>query len=302
MSFNERLLSFKIQLATGNFAGSSSGQTTIATSSANTATIGGVRASARIQKAGTPSLGTAHIQIFGLPLTMTNQLSTLGLTVNLVPRNVITVLAGTNDNDMSTVFQGTITQAWSEFRDAPEVPFNIEAHTLGTESIQSITPQSFTGSSDVATIMGNLAKQANCSFENNGVSAKLANPYLYGSVRDQAQQCADAANVNWTVDDGVLAIWPNNGSRQGDTPIIAPPPQGTMVGYPSFTAYGIHLKNEYDPRFKFGSKVRVRSSLQRASGEWTIITLDHDLSTMMPGGEWFSEIGAYNSGFGLQIK
>lgn len=287
MALVERLLTFSIELAAGTFKDTGS----------STINLSGRRATAKILKAGTPSLGTAQIQIYGLTLSIANQLSTLGMVFQLIPRNVITVMAGDSEKGMAVAFVGTITQAFSSFVGAPDVPFIIQAHTLGAESAIQQTPMSFTGPTDVAGAMSSIAKQMGCVFENNGVNETISSPYLWGSSRSMADQCAASAGVNWFADDKTLAIWPKAGARGGDVPIIAPPPNGSMKGYPTFTAYGITVQTEYDRTLRFGAQVEVKSSLTPANKTWNIVKLAHDLSTLYPGGEWFSTVDCFDPKF-----
>lgn len=285
MAFVRRILEFKFQLAQGSFLESGT----------DTVTLRGLRATAKVIKAGTPSLGQAQLQIFGMKLSLMNQLATLGMVYQLIPRNVVTVSAGDEGSSLSVVFAGTITQAWADFQSAPDVPFNVQAHTLGAESVIAADPISFTGSADVAGIMSGLAGKMNCTFENNGVQAKLSNPYFYGSARSQADACASAAGIKWVADDTTLAIWPSGGARGGDIPLISP--QSGMVGYPSFMAYGINVRTIFIPSIKFGAKIKVESSLKPACGTWAVVLLAHDLATLVPGGEWYSSIGAFNPNY-----
>jgi hypothetical protein len=130
------------------------------------------------------------------------------------------------------------------------------------------------------------------AFENSGVTGKLSNPYFPGSARSQAQACARAAGISMIIDNGKLAIWPKNGSRNGAVPLISP--QTGMIGYPSYTALGIMLKTLFNPSIGFGGKIKVQSELPAACGEWAVYSLDHDLEAMMPNGRWFSTVMAYN--------
>src|SRR6202451_1106886 len=96
---------------------------------ANTVRLTGLRVSAKITKAGFPQLGHAQLAVYGMTKSIMDQLSTLGVQVQLVPRNTVTVLAGDVVNGQSVVFVGTIYQAWGDYSAQPEVPFYVEANT-----------------------------------------------------------------------------------------------------------------------------------------------------------------------------
>jgi hypothetical protein len=280
----------------------------------NQVTLSGLRISARIIKAGGRSMGEAQLQIYGMTLSLMNQLSTLGQRIQLVPRNGIIVKAGDLGGTLATVFQGTITQAWADFQGIPDVPFHVEAHTGLAQAVISAPPTSWPSNSDVATIMNSLATNANLAFENNNVKQTIPTSYFTGSVRDQIMQCKETAGINAFIDygnlsnNGTLIIWPKNGSRGGFIPVISP--ETGMVGYPSFTAMGIVVKSLFNPSIGYGGKIQIQSSAiptnpgttipkatLPANGIWAVYKLDHDLESQVPHGKWFSEIGAYNPAF-----
>jgi hypothetical protein len=264
---------------------------------ANTVRLSGLRVSAKITRAGFPQLSHAQLAIYGMTKSLMDQLSTLGMQIQLVNlRNIVTVLAGDAVNGQSIVFIGTITQAWGDYSAQPEVPFYVEADTaLGIANSQ-IPFTSFKGSADAVVILSGLANQAGLHFENNGVSGiRVYNPYYYGSPLDQIKKCKQAieGQVGITVDDttSTLAIWPKNGSRNGVPPLISP--GSGMVGYPNYNANGISLKTIFNPSVGFMKKINVQSSLgDAANGEFVVYGIDHDLESQVFNGQWFSVLQA----------
>lgn len=292
MAFTQKRLGADITLASGNFS-----------QGGNTVKLRGFRMIAYIENAGGHSDGTLDLVIYGLPKSIMNQLSTLGMQINLVPKNPITLLAGEGSDDaLSTAFQGYIIAAYADFNSAPDVAFHISAHTLGAFATAPAEPTSFKGSVSVATIMSGFATKMNMRFENAGVENKLSNPYFSGSLRTQAQACVKAAGINWNSGEGgLIAIWPRKGARSGQIPIIAPPPNGSMIGYPTYTAYGIMVKNLYGLQLGLGQKIQVRSSVL-TQGEWQVYLLSHDLESEVPGGKWETMISAYNPKYPTPVR
>lgn len=300
MSFIQRLISAKFQLGT-NADGTPAKPFT--ESGSDTLTISGLRMSATVNKAATPGGATLQMQIYGMTLSQMNQLATLGMVYSQIKRNTITVLAGDASAPLATVFIGTILQAWINFDNMPDVAFHIEAQTLAAEAVISAQPTSISGGVDVAQMMGNFAQQMGCSFENSGVSAKLPVSYFYGSIPNQAAACANAAGINWFVDNEILAIWPKGKSRAGTIPLIST--TTGLIGYPGFTAYGLMLKTLFNPELRFGASVKVQSSLATVSalnttGIWTIYSLDHEIESMVAHGKWYTSIVCYNPAFPRQ--
>lgn len=278
-TFTQKQITLTIALGTGSF-----GET-----GKNTVTLSGLRASAIIEKFGAPTFNTATIRVYGVPLDIMNKISSLWLPMPLTRQNFITVTAGDAINGMPVVFQGDIWTAWSNLGNQPDASLDIFSRAALADSMKPVPPRSYTGPTDVAVIMAGLAEQMNLTFENNGVQGIiLSNPYLPGTATQQALSAADAANINLAFDDVTLAIWPKTGSRGGTIPLISA--DAGMIGYPVYNGSGISVKTIYNPAIKFGSQIKVSSSITAASGIWNVWRLTHNLQAQTPGGLWQSEI------------
>lgn len=303
MSFVQRLINATIKLAPD---GSTNQPTTFSGTDADTVTLSGSRCSLRVQNSGALNGSTAQFKIYGLTPSLMNELSTLGLVFNIVPKNTITITAGDAVSGMSTVFSGTIFSAYGDYNSAPDVPFSFDLIAGLADATAPTPPASFAGSVDVATLMQGFARQLGVGFENNGVSVQLSNPYYRGTVLQQLQAAKEDAHINADQVDGpagpVLAIWPIGGNRDTpDIPIIAPPPNGEMIGFPSYTQQGIKVDTVFSPRISRGSLVQVQSSLQKAVGNWAVTKLDLALDSMIPSGEWRSIVYGYNPKYPLPL-
>lgn len=245
-------------------------------------------------------MGTASLQIFGMTESLMNQLSTLGMKITLLRRNGVTVEAGDEVNGMSTVFVGTVTNAWADLSAAPDVPFNVEAHAGLIEALTPVPVSSFKGTTNVATVMLGIATQMGLAFENNGVSVSLANPYFPGTAREQALAAAKAAGIEWAIDNGKLAIWKPGSIRGQSYPLLSK--ESGMVGYPTYTSQGITVRSLYNPSIGFGGGIEVKSDLTPANGKWVVFLLEHNLSSQVPRGPWFSTISAVRPGLGPVVS
>lgn len=285
MAFARRLIDVTFTLGEGTFG----------TTGQNVVKLSGLRVVSKIIKAGGPSMGTARLQIYGMTLSKMNQLSTLGMAITLVRRNTVRVDAGDLGGTMTTVFLGTITNAWSDFQAAPDVAFHVEAHVGLFEAVQPTEPTSIQGSGDVAIIMSGLATKMGLAFENSGVTKRLSNPYFAGSPRAQALACAQAAGIEMIIDVGKLAIWNAGQARGGEVPLIAP--RTGMRGYPAYTSKGIMVSTVFNPSIGYGGAIEVESDLEPARGRWVVYMLDHSLDSLAPRGNWFTNIEAARPGF-----
>lgn len=279
MTFVKRLITVQFDLATGVFAGGG-----------NKATVDGLRISCKIKPAGGVTMGTAEIAIYGLPLSVMNQLTTVGKSWGVVQNDQITILAGDEQSGMQLVFAGTMRIVWVDGQSQPDVALRISAFDGGQQAVQKTESTSVKGSGDVATIMSQLASQGGLQFEGNGVSVKLANPYLWGSVRSQMLQLATAAGVEFTIEKNVCAIWKPGTARQGGAIMVSP--QTGLVAYPVCVSNSIMLKMLFNPALKYGAKITVQSDITPACGDWTINAADYDLESQVPNGQWFATIQA----------
>lgn len=289
MSFSKRDIQLTFALGEGNLG---EGQ-------GNAITLNGLRVTSEIVKAGGPSMGTATLQVFGMTLQQMNQFSTLGQRPTTWRKNTITIAAGDQGGLLSTVFVGNITNAWFDGAAPANPAFQVLAHVGGFNAINPAKPTSFQGQANVSDILSGLAAQAGVSFENNGVTTTIANPYYTGSVRDQILRCVRDAGIHWNgMDNGVLAIWPNNGSRGGSIPLIDK--TTGMDGYPSFTSQGIIVKSLFNPSIGFGSKIQVNSDVvTNANGQWVVYSLSYNLDARMPRGKWQMTASAARPGFAV---
>lgn len=253
----------------------------------DTVKLSGLRCIVDIAQAGGISKGALNLRVYGMPLELMNKLSRVGRIAPSTRQNIVTVEVG-DDVSMSTVFSGSIFIAWIDFQGAPDVCLNVEAAAGWYESNKPATPISVKGVADVAQLAGDIAKAMGYTFVNNGVTAKLANPYLPGTGWDQLVAVCQAADINFNLDRETVHIWNKGEYRQSDLLTISAE-QG-MYGYPKFNDNGISLNTEFSPAIVSGGLINVQSSLLPACGVWVVNLLSHNLASEMPGGPWFTNI------------
>lgn len=314
MALVQRVIDLTVQLAPNT---QTNQPNTFTESGTDTVTISGSRTSVRIENAGAPADGRAQVKVWGMTPSLMNQLATLGLVFNLVPKNTLTITAGDALSGMSTVFSGTIWAAYGDYQAQPDVPFVFECLAGAADAAISFPASSFQGSADVATMMSGFARAMNLGFENNAVTAKLSNAYFSGSAKEQARKCAEAAGISWGIFNGnLLAIWPRGGNR-GTQSVPTISADTEMISYPAFTQQGIIVKTLFNPLIAFGGLVKVESSLLASianaqSGttpgssstfpsQWAVNKLDLALDSLLPKGQWMSTIYAYNPGYSRSI-
>jgi len=301
-SYTQKVISVTITLGKGTF-----GQTGLNTVKL---TAPPLRVIATILKGAFPSMDTAEVRMYGLPPSIMNSVSTLGVPLLMMRQgNTMLVEAGDAVNGMAVVWNGYIRQAWQDYSDAPDTFLNLIGNTGVQGKITPVAPLSFPGTADVATIMAGLAQQMGWGFENGGVQVKIASPYLAGTALDQAHALARAANIEMYADSSTspitLAIWPKTGTRGGMIPAINA--ASGLVGYPQFQDSGMGFRTLYNPNIKLGGQIQMQSSIGGATtqpqgtaptaqtggpnGTWYVqAPLVHNLSAQEPGGPWFTDV------------
>lgn len=280
MTFRKRRIEFEIRLGKGDFG----------EDGFDTVNVSGLRAQTHITIGGGPSMGEAQIRIYGLKLELLNKLSALTQYSMILRSNTAIITAGDDVDGMRLVFRGAIAQGWADLNAQPDAALMLSCYAGIVQKMKPVDASSYPDQAAVVDIMSDLAEKMNLEFENNGVSVVLATPYYPGALWEQAQRCAQAANINVLIDENVLAIWPKNGSRFGDKPLISK--ETGMVGYPSYNGVGVSITTLFDPRLRFGGLVEVQSDIKNTNGTWVITGLSHDLSCETPGGEWFTHFEA----------
>jgi hypothetical protein len=251
---------------------------------------------AAVNSVGGEAQGQATIRIFGLPLSVMNKLTSIGpIMTQIRLKNTIQLSAGDDGGALTVVFRGVINTAYAELNSAPDVALTIVAFAALGEAVKPTAASSFIGATDVATIMAQFAKQAGYVFKNSGVSVQLSNPYFPGTILEQIKSCARAGGINYSIDNGVLSIWPA-GTHTND-PVIQLSPGNGLVGYPTMNSQYILLRSVFIPNARLGQQVKVSGSeIDAVNGTWTIFTVMHNLESQTPGGQWFTELQVFTNG------
>lgn len=266
-------------------------------SGTDTVTVSGLRTTATISRNGGLSPSHLSLRINGMTLSVMNQLTQLGQPIAFVSQNYVTVEAGDAVNGMTTVFTGQSLGTWVDAAGAPDVALVCEAIEGQYNAIAPANPTSYEGAVSAIAILQSIAGQLGLTLESNGVNVTLTNPYLSGTLIDQARSVAQAANINIAFDfaTNTLAIWPKYGSRATPAPPLVSKATG-MKDYPIHTQYGISVETIFNPNIQAGGQIQVQSILTPANGLWATYAVTHDLASELPDGPWFTKAECYPVG------
>ena len=279
-SFTKKILQASLTLGGGR----------VFASGKNTKLIDGLRMSCEVEKGGEPTKNKCKLKIYGmLPGDMTELTALPGSTSAplVVHKNKLQVLAG-DASGLAIVFSGDITEAYASYQAPPNLYFHVEALEGFYPAIAKADPRSFKGATAVSALMKSLADLMGYGFEDNGVQVMLTNPYLGGSLLQQAKQLALAANIDFGIDNDVLFIAPLAKARKGTAPEVSA--ATGMKEYPIFDKKGLKLHTLYNKDIKYKGQIHVTSVVKQACGNWYVHGMAHSLECEAPSGQWFTKI------------
>jgi hypothetical protein len=278
MSFVKRVINVHFYLADGNGVFKETGE--------NILRLSGYRVETVVSMQGAVGLEFMHLRIWGMKLSDMNKLSTQTRSSLAITGNLISVSAGDEGAPIKQIFFGGIQSAFIDFAGAPDVSFDVMASPASPGAEKPAAPNSTNGMLDVAEKLSALASVIGFAFINNGVKVKLLNQYLCGTAVDQIKTLIQASGIAASFANQTLSIWPNDGFR--DDKVIEIGPKTGLVGYPEFSPTGANVKTLFNPDALPGRKANVTSAISMAAGDWAVSGVVHELSTMMPGGPWFT--------------
>ena len=261
-SFKTRHMKIVITLAAGSFAGGG-----------NQYTITDLAMSATVEKLPWPDGGKCSVEVWGLPLDVMEQLSTLAFRPFYRTRNYINIFAGEGYPDgMPQIFAGSIATAGADFNAAPDVKFKIEGQVGFFGRIQAQGQTAVHGQQAAEDFIRGQAEGAGFRFRNEGVSASLSAELVY--------------------DDEEAILLPSGGTIAGATTDLTP--ETGLLGYPVITQSGVEVKTIFNPELRFAGCINLKTSTPKASGTWRIVKLSHKIAANKPGdGSWESHVTGF---------
>ena len=281
-SFLKRKLKILLTLQKGSFKGGEG----------NAYEISDLAMSVRVEKTGAPEFGKASAVIYGLPLDVMEQLSTLCMHPLFVRRNYINIYAGDDYNGYNQIYAGTITRASGDFNGAPDIKFNIESQIGFFGAVTAQGANVISGTQSAGTFIEQQAKKIGFTFKNEGVTGTVRNAVFEGSPIEQARQCAKQIGAELILDDETMILVSNGASRKGNAVLLNA--NSGLLGYPTMTQNGIEIKSIFNPNYRFAGLIKLETVVPKCSGTWRIVKMSHTLDSNLPsGGKWETQITAY---------
>lgn len=247
---------------------------------------------ASIEKTGGAEFAKATVEIYGLSIETMAKLTTLSFNPFMNDWNFIEIFAGEEGQTLQSVFQGEITLAYADLNGGSKV-LKIQAQTGAYPVLIPDPPRSIEGEQSAASLIESLAKQANYSFQNEGVTAMISDCTISGDPVTKMRSIANQVGAELIIDDGTVVLMQSGQCRraEGSVPVISV--DTGMIGYPVFTNTGLQVSSYFRPDLRLAAMVRVESIIPGATGSWRIVKLVHELSANNPNeGAWKTNIEA----------
>lgn len=271
MAFTEKVLQFQ-------FSGAQSGGITAS----------GLRAAVSIQGS-QGRLGTnAQVKIWGLTLAQINAYCSRIPTDLGINQFSLAISAGDLDGQLSEVVNANIWESYIDLTGAPDSAFVVSVAGIYTAA-NPTGAQSWAGPQNAEDMISAICAGAGFTLNNNGAHAVLRNRAVYGSALDQIERVAQSAGFAWAWSGTTFSIWPGDGTVDDTVIQVGPNTDPQMINYPQYWAQGIIVQSLFNPEVRLGRQMEVVGSLlTKANGLWQIVGVQHDLTTMLDKGPWFT--------------
>lgn len=253
-----------------------------------TKVITGLACRVSIQKAGLPSLCRSTVEIWGMKQDDIATITTLSHENYKLQLKKMTVKAGNAGESLEVAFKGEIFLAYGIY-DSPDIGVHIEAMNGVYQSVVPKGQYSKKGQVSGKTLIQEWADEMSWKFEDNQApDVMLTDPVFTGSPLEKAEQCARAMDLQLIAEDEKMILSPWYLGRQGATMECSK--DTGMIGYPYFDPNGIRFRHEYNSKFLLGGTANVQSIVPKATGEWKIVKVEHELEAWGAGAAWDSSL------------
>lgn len=255
----------------------------------NTLILTDLRVAAKVQSVA--RLATQlELKIFGMTQADMTALTVAWANPPVVLDHVVIVEANSGDG-WTQIFSGTIIEAQPEFRSAPDVYFSLLGRVGYYQQINPAPPTSYKGAVSINQIVQQLCTQMGLTFQDGGATGVLNNPYFGGTLFDQLKQACGNANADFYVQgDTVLITDAQKPNAQATQPAVTLNKTTGLVGYPVYDRSGLDVSAIFSPAFLCGTALQIESTVPSATGRWYPYSLQHDLESRSPKGNWITHM------------
>ncbi len=260
----------------------------------NTLVLDSLRCSARVKQVANQSV-TAEVKIFGMKVGDMNALTVVWANPPIVLNHLVIIEANNGDGYVQ-VFSGTMIEAQPNYKDMPNVSFEILAITGYVHKINATEPTSYPAATNIHVVASNIVNRMNLIektkfslIDDNVVGSFAAGAYFSGTLWEQLAEACAAVQVDFYIQNSSIILTPRNKARNLQPNVVLRAESG-LIGYPSYERAGLIVNAMFNPAFLCGTPIIVESVVPSATGRWFPIAVDHALDSRIPKGQWQSQL------------
>lgn len=225
-----------------------------------------------------------NVSIFGLGMDLLAALSSRAM--GTYGSNTESVSLSIFVDDVA-IFVGKLTSSIANMNAAPNSALMITATANADLQDKVAQPFSFSGPTSAEEIINAICKPVGYSPMIVGLRGKaVTNPHYEGSVFEQLEKLCYEMQISMSVTPPKISFWDSNKKRDDIVPLVSS--QNGLIGYPVFSNGGVMFQTQFSPLLTTGRNIRLETSLPHASGEYSLGSVTHELSSWVSGGPWHS--------------
>jgi hypothetical protein len=188
----------------------------------------------------------------------------------------IEVFAGYQSTGIDKIFGGDVVSA--TLTERPDITLNIKCSTLASEGLRAVS-SFYDGQVDLKTICQGVAKDLGLTLIYEATAKNIKNYSYSGIARDQVTFLNTLANIKAYVDENLLVVQNKDDPLKNSVKLVNK--ETGMIGIPAFNEHGIVVKTLFDPGFKLGGLIDVKSDANpTVNGRFIARRLTYDLSNI----------------------
>lgn len=278
MTYKTRKISVTISLSGGSFSSNPS---------ENTLVISDAKIIASQQMSGGLTGYTMEASIYGLSAHHMAVISGSGFKFNAPANTYIKV-----DADGVVFFEGVIFWARPDYNQSPDIPLQIQARAQPIELSKAVTDTSISGAITLKELLSVVGGKAGLTVGVCQPEFTFPGVYLNGNVINQLMHIQEGVRkkrIYITYDLNHVNAY-NEGQSASSVAIELNADNG-LIGYPTFTEYGLFCTAIYNPKFVMNGEVKLETSVPNASGDYVITFQSaHQISSWVDNGPYFSTL------------
>lgn len=201
---------------------------------------------------------------------------------------LLTIIAGRDSTGEDRIFIGDITNAIPTM--PPDRNLTLKANTQDGAKYKW-TSRSSPRTIQLSKLCDGIARDYNLRLKFEATDKTISNYVFNGPLAKQVKKLELVGDIDCYIDDEVLVVKDFGKGLKGVVPLIAS--TTCMIGTPSVDDKGVKVRILFDPNFKLGDQVEIRSEVNPSiNGQYVIYNMAYSLANRSV--EWYIDLSCNN--------